>query len=212
MEGDFAHWPDPSPDLGRSLGLVQDPLSELIEAETKPRFVAVAVSAGLDRPCSLDGGRAGIGPGHGEGDDDQQGVELGGLRETGIFHVQAPGLAVAEQAFDLPALPVSLEGLIRGAIGGDDQKLAVTEPLGGEGERCSQAVRHGVKTRGPFLQPFDALAPSQQALELEAAPVIETNKAVLFHPDGEHDVVLQQKLYPLAADELAVGKQPGDRV
>ena len=117
------------------------PLSELIETETKPRFVAVAVSAGFDGPCSLDGGCTGIGPGHGEGDDNEQGVEFGGLSEAGIFHVQATGFAVAEQAFDLPALPVGLERLSCGAIGGDDQKLAVTEPLGGEVERCSQAAR-----------------------------------------------------------------------
>ena len=96
LEGAFAFWPYPSPDLGRSLGLVQDPFSELIEAETEPRFVAVAVSAGLDRPGPLDGCRAGISPGHGQGDNDQQGVELGGLCEAGVLHVETPGLAVAE--------------------------------------------------------------------------------------------------------------------
>ncbi len=73
------------------------------------------MSAGFDGPCSLYGRCTGIGPGHGEDDDNEQGVELGGLCEAGIFQVQATGLAFAEQAFDLPAFPVSLEGLVGGA-------------------------------------------------------------------------------------------------
>ena len=131
--------------------------------------------------------------------------------EAGIFPAQATGFAVAEQAFDLPAFPLGLAGHLGGAIGGDDRKLAVAEPLGGEAERCPQAVRHGGKTRRPSLPAFDTLAPSRQAVEPLAAPVIETNRAVLFRPDGEHDVVFQQKLHPLAADELAVRRQSGDR-
>ena len=82
-------------------------------------------------------------PSHGEGDEYEQGVELGGLCEAGIFQVQATGLAVAEPAFDLPAFPVSLESLVGGAIGGDDQELAVTEPLGGKDKRRAGKVRRG---------------------------------------------------------------------
>ena len=55
-----------------------------------------------------------MGPGHGEGDDDEHGVEFGGLW-AGIFPVRATGFAVAEQAFDPPAYPVGLEGHLGGA-------------------------------------------------------------------------------------------------
>ena len=110
------------------------------------------MSAGFDGPCSRDGGCAGIGPGHGEGDDNEQGVEFGGLCEAGFFHVQATGFAVAEQAFDLPTFPVSLEGLVGGAIGGEDQKLAVAQPFGGKGKRRSQAGQgdEGCGTESPL--------------------------------------------------------------
>ncbi len=156
LEGAFAFWPDSSPDLGSPFRLVSDPFSELVEAETEPRFVAVAVGPGLDRLGYLDGRRAGIGPGHGQGDDDQQGVELGGLGEACVLHVQASGFAVAEEAFDLPAPAVGLEGLLGGAIAGDDQELTVAEPFGGEVERRSQVLVHGLEARRLVAQAFEA--------------------------------------------------------
>jgi hypothetical protein len=85
-------------------------------------------------------GARGIAQGHGQGDDDQQGVELGGLSETGVLDVEATGFAVAEETFDLPApdLPapaLGLESLLGGAIAGDDQELSVAELFGGEKDR-----------------------------------------------------------------------------
>ena len=76
-EGVISLRPYLSPDISGSIGVVKYPLSELIETETEPRFVAVAMGPGLDRLGPLDGCRAGIGPGHGQGDDNQQGARLG---------------------------------------------------------------------------------------------------------------------------------------
>jgi len=169
------------------------------------------VGPGLDRLGPPDGCRAGIGPGHGQGDDDQQGVELDGLGEARVLHVEAPGLAVSEEAFDLPAPAVGLEGFPAGPVAGDDQEFTLAEPLGGEAERGAQALVHGLETRRPALQELESSRLAQQGLELIATPILETNLAVLLHTDGEQNVVFQQKLYPPAADELAIGEQPGDR-
>ena len=106
---------------------------------------------------------------------------------------------------------VGLEGQLGGAVAGDDQELTVTEPLGGEAQRGAQALVHGGKTRQLTLQALEASRLAQEALELIAAAIFEPKYAVLLHTDGEQDVVLQQKLYPPAADELAIGEQPGDR-
>ncbi len=56
-------------------------------------------------------------------------------------------VAVAEEAFDLPAFPVSLDGLLGGGAGGDDQEIAVGEALGREEEREAQALVQGGQAR-----------------------------------------------------------------
>ncbi len=75
----FRLWPDLLPELGGSIGLMEDPLSELIEAEAEPGFAAVSVGADFDRLGALDGGGRGMGPCHGEGYDDQERARFGGL-------------------------------------------------------------------------------------------------------------------------------------
>ena len=75
---------------------------------------------------------AGVGPGHGQGDDDEQTVELFGLGEPGVFHVQATGFAVAEQTFDMPAFTVQLKRPGGLDVGGDDQELAIGQAPGSE--------------------------------------------------------------------------------
>ncbi len=84
------------------------------------------MGAFLDGGAGLSGGGGDVGPGHGESDDDEEGVEFGRVGGAGVFHVETTGFAVAEQAFDLPAFPIDVEGLVGGSVGGDDQEL----PLG----------------------------------------------------------------------------------
>ena len=107
---------------------------------------------GFDRRFAFDGGCACIGPGHGEGDDDEQGVELVGLGDAGILDVEAPCLAVAEEAFDLPSLSIGPEGRFGGAVAGDDQERAITEAFGGQLEGEAVALIHGVEAQWLALQ------------------------------------------------------------
>lgn len=88
------------------------------------------MGAFLDGGAGLNGGGGDVGPGHGEGDDDEKGVEFVRVGDAGVFDVEAPGFAVAKQAFDLPPFPVDAEGLVGGSVGGDDQELIVGEAFG----------------------------------------------------------------------------------
>ena len=79
------------------------------------------MAAKLDCRGALDGGRTGIGPSHGKGDDDQEGIQLSWLREAGVFHVEATGLAVTEETLNLPASAIGLEGSFAIAVCGGDK-------------------------------------------------------------------------------------------
>ena len=83
---------------------------------------------------ALQQGCASVCPSHGQGDDDEQAVQFYRICETGVFHVQAPGFAVAEQAFDIPAFAVQFQCRGRLDVGGDDQKLAIGQALGGKAD------------------------------------------------------------------------------
>ena len=56
-------------------------------------------------------------PDHGEGDDDEQGVELGRVSQSGVFQVQAPGLCIAEQALDAPTPAIMVACISLGSMG-----------------------------------------------------------------------------------------------
>ncbi len=124
------------------------------------------MAAKLDCPGALDGGRTGIGPSHGKRDDDQEGIQLSWLREAGVFHVEAAGLAVTEEALNLPASSIGLEGSFAIAVADDDQELTAAEPFGGEAERKAQAAVHGLEAGGLAVQEPETEGSAQEALEL----------------------------------------------
>ena len=115
--------------------MMKDPISEQLEADAEPGLVGVSVGTFFDWGPALGDDRGGIGPGHGESDDDEQGIELVGVGETGILDVEAACFAVTEQAFDLPSFTVGFEGLEGRPIGGDDEAFALGPAFGVEGER-----------------------------------------------------------------------------
>lgn len=60
----------------------------------------------------LDDFGAGMRPSESQGDDCQQQGKLWRLGEACVLHVEAARLGFAEQAFDLPALFVGIEGFV----------------------------------------------------------------------------------------------------
>ena len=138
-------------------------------------------------------------------------VQLGRAGDPGVLHVEAPRLGIGEQAFDLPALPVDGQGSFRLAIGGDDDHGAVFASFGNERHRSGVGRTHSREVSSVAGQlKARPLAPGQGGKRGFAA-VIQNDVKVLLDPDRERDVVAQQELEPVIADELAVGKQSIDR-
>ena len=82
-----------------------------------------------------DAGCAAIGPCDGERDDDEQGRELVGIGDVGVFDVEATGLCIREHAFDPPSPAVEVEAAPAVTeAGGDDEQLASLDALGGDAQ------------------------------------------------------------------------------
>ena len=89
---------------------------------------------------------AAVGPRERECDDDQQGREFAGIRDMGVFDIQAAGFGVREQTFNVPSLAVEIEAapaIIE--VGGDDEQFAIPDALSGKpepvGGRCLRAAQ-----------------------------------------------------------------------
>ena len=52
-----------------------------------------------------------VGPGEGQGEQAHELGEAVGVREVGVFEVEAPGFQSGEQGFHLPAIGIGPQGL-----------------------------------------------------------------------------------------------------
>jgi hypothetical protein len=88
-------------------------------------------------------------------------TEFRGSGEPCVLHVEAAGLGVGEQAFDLPPLAVAVERGALAAIGDDDDQRAAAAS-GGEAQRACEALVHALEAAREPLQPAQIPAPRQR--------------------------------------------------
>lgn len=152
-----------------------------------------------------------MGPCKGQRHHGDEQMQFFGLGEPGVLHVEAAGLGVAEQTFDLPALPVNGKGGFRFAIGSHDDHGAVVAASGDERHRVGICSAHAGEASLVVGQLAARLLAFCQGGKRGFATIIEDDSEVFLDPYGKRDVVSQQELEPAIADELAVGKQGVDR-
>lgn len=205
----FGLCPDKSPEGFRGSWLGEDPVPEHIKACTQLGLSPIAVACLFDVGSAFGSRCADMGPCKGQRHHGGEQMQFFGLGESGVLHVEAAGLGVAEQTFDLPALPVNGKGGFRLAIGSHDDHGAVVAASGDERHRVGICRTHAGEAslvsaswRRVFLR---------FVREASGATVIEDDSEVFLDPYGKRDVVGQQELEPAIADELAVGKQGVDQ-
>lgn len=138
-------------------------------------------------------------------------LQLGGPRQPGIFHVEAAGLGVAEQAFDLPALSIEGKSGLRRAIGGQNDHGSVVAALCDERHRAGVCGVHAGKASLVIGQLATRSLSLCQGAKRGVAAIIKDDSEVLLDPYGERDLVGQQELKPAVSDELPASEQNVDR-
>ena len=115
-------WTRSSPSLESLLLIIQDPTSEHVEPDPKPRLCTPLMSFFPDALSAHRLACAAVCPGHCQRNDREQSCKFGGVGDVGVFDVESTRFGIGKKTLDPPPLPVEVQRIFgRRDICGDQK-------------------------------------------------------------------------------------------